>query len=163
MGRLRGRSSGLGTFLSAARSASTEGDLGILLPRSPQLQGHLHLKWEPGPLAACLRLIARPGSLLGGAAGTKPANAISEGGGLCTSKVLGSLIAASRPQTSPRPPFISAQVEVASRGWQLLGVPPSPSITCVLGILGTRGPRPIGAHSLWGCCGDGAAVINVRG
>lgn len=77
MGRLRGRSSGLGTFLSAARSASTEGDLGILLPRSPQLQGHLHLKWEPGPLAACLRLIARPG----GAAGTKPANAISEGGG----------------------------------------------------------------------------------
>lgn len=159
MGRLRGRSSGLGTFLSAARSASTEGDLGILLPRSPQLQGHLHLKWEPGPLAACLRLIARPG----GAAGTKPANAISEGGGLCTSKVLGSLIAASRPQTSPRPPFISAQVEVASRGWQLLGVPPSPSITCVLGILGTRGPRPIGAHSLWGCCGDGAAVINVRG
>lgn len=81
MGRLRGRSSGLGTFLSAARSASTEGDLGILLPPSPQLQGHLHLKWEPGPLAACLRLIARPGSLLGGAAGTKPAKAISGAAG----------------------------------------------------------------------------------
>lgn len=61
MGRLRGRSSRPGTFWSAARSPSTEADLGILSPRSPQLQDHLHVECELGPLAARLRLIAGPG------------------------------------------------------------------------------------------------------
>lgn len=38
---------------------------GFFSPPSPQLQGHLHLKWELDPLAACLLLIAGAGCLLG--------------------------------------------------------------------------------------------------
>lgn len=51
---------------------------GFFCPPSTQLQGHLHLKWELGPLAARLLLIAG----LRACSGTKRANAISRDGAL---------------------------------------------------------------------------------
>lgn len=70
---------GIWNFSSPARSASTDGDVwGFFCPPSTQLQGHLHLKWELGPLAARLLLIVG----LGACPGTKPANAISGAGAL---------------------------------------------------------------------------------
>lgn len=159
MGRLRGRSSGLGTFLSAARSASTEGDLGILLPRSPQLQGHLHLKWEPGPLAACLRLIARPGSLLGEQRALNPLTQ-SAGPGEGAVHIKGPEL----PYSSlPAPNLPSATFHQCPGGGGIPGLAapggaplsihhPRPGHLGVEGSSPHRCPQPVGLLRRWSTC-----------
>lgn len=91
--------------------------MGVLLPSKYTIAGSFASKMGAGPFSGS----SAPDR------GREPAQALnplmqSAGPGLCTSKIPGFLIAASRPQTSPRPPFITAGVAVTpllgSPGWR---------------------------------------------